>query len=137
MKAIANFAVRRRWLVVVGWLVLIVAAQGIANAMGGAAYKDTYSLPNTETSAVASLLKDAGLSNQNGVSGTVVIKHTNNAPFTAAPPGLDPALQKLCTSGNFVASISTPFRAQDSANDNGPDSAAHMTSRIYVRARPA
>ena len=25
MKAIANFAVRRRWLVVIGWIVLIIA----------------------------------------------------------------------------------------------------------------
>ena len=45
MKTIAEFAVRRRWLVIVGWLVLIVAAQGIAGAMGGSAYKDTFSLP--------------------------------------------------------------------------------------------
>ena len=111
MKAIANFAVRRRWLVVVGWIVLIIAAQGIAHAMGGSAYKDTYSLPNTETATVANLLKQAGLGDQNGVSGTVVIKNTDNAAFTAAPAGLEPALQKLCTSGNYVVLISSPWQS--------------------------
>jgi RND superfamily putative drug exporter len=115
MKAIAEFAVRRRWLVVIGWIVLIFAAQGIAHAMGGSAYKDTYSLPNTETATVASLLKQAGLSNQNGVSGTVVIKNTDNAAFTAEPAGLEPALQKLCTSGNYIALISSPWQSTNCA----------------------
>src|SRR5512146_289135 len=109
MKALAAFAVRRRWLVVIGWIVLIIAAQGIANAMGGSAYKDTYSLPNTETATVANLLKGAGLSNQNGVSGTVVFKNTDNSAFTGPPAGLEPALQKLCTSGNYVASSISPW----------------------------
>ncbi|HEY2271669.1 MAG TPA: hypothetical protein VGH30_02765, partial [Jatrophihabitantaceae bacterium] len=64
MKTLAEFAIRRRWFVIVGWLVLVVAAQGIASAMGGAAYKDTFSLPHTETATVANLLKNAGLDNQ-------------------------------------------------------------------------
>src|SRR6185437_9534576 len=109
MKAVAAFAVRRRWLIVIGWIVLVLAAQGIANAMGGSAYKDTYNLPNTETATVASLLKQAGLSNQNGVSGTVVIKNTDNRAFTGEPAGLAPVLQRLCTSGNYVASVSSPW----------------------------
>ena len=111
MKAIASFMVRRRWLVVIAWIVLVIAAQGIANAMGGSAYKDSFSLPNTETATVASLLKQAGLSNQSGVSGTVVLKNTNNSAFSAEPAGLEPALQKLCTSGNYVALVSSPWQS--------------------------
>src|SRR5690348_6226676 len=102
MKTLAEFAIRRRWLVIVGWIVLVVAAQGIASALGGAAYKDTFSLPHTETASVATLLKHAGLEDQNGVSGTVVLKNTRNTAFTAAPAALQPALVKLCTSGNHV-----------------------------------
>jgi len=37
MKALAEFAIRRRWWVIAGWITLIVVAQGIAGAMGGAA----------------------------------------------------------------------------------------------------
>ncbi|HKC29096.1 MAG TPA: efflux RND transporter permease subunit [Jatrophihabitans sp.] len=113
MKSIAEFAIRRRWFIIAGWIVLIIAAQGIASAMGGASYKDTFSLPHTETATVASLLKDAGLSNRNGASGTMVVKNTSNAAFTAAPPQLQPALAKLCTSGDHVALISTPWQSID------------------------
>jgi RND superfamily putative drug exporter len=113
MKTIAEFAIRRRWFVIAGWVVLIVAAQGIASAMGGAAYKDTFSLPHTETAAVATLLKDAGLSDRNGVTGTVVVKNNNDAAFAAAPPQLQPALLKLCGAGDHVALIATPWQSID------------------------
>jgi RND superfamily putative drug exporter len=111
MKTLAEFAIRRRWFVIAGWIVLVIAVQGIAAAMGGAAYKDTFSLPHTETATVANLLKDAGQDNRNGASGTVVIKNTNNAAFTGAPPQLQPALAKVCTSGDHVALISTPWQS--------------------------
>src|SRR5689334_21687803 len=113
MKTIAEFAIRRRWFVIAGWIVLIVAAQGIASSLGGAAYKDTFSLPHTETASVAQLLKHAGLDNQNGASGTVVVKTTDGTALTKAPPQLQPALAKLCTSGNHVALIATPWQSID------------------------
>jgi RND superfamily putative drug exporter len=111
MKTVAEFAVRRRWFVIAGWLILIVAAQGIASAMGGSAYKDTFSLPHTETASVATLLKDAGLDNQNGVSGTVVLKNKDNSAFTGAPDGLQSTLVGLCSANDFVALISTPWQS--------------------------
>jgi RND superfamily putative drug exporter len=117
MKTIAEFAIRRRWFVIAGWIVLIVAAQGIAGAMGGSAYKDTFSLPHTETATVAKLLKNAGLDNRNGASGTVVIKNRTNAAFTGAPPQLQPALVKLCSSGDHVALITTPWQSIDCAHN--------------------
>ncbi|MCM3884378.1 efflux RND transporter permease subunit [Frankia sp. R82] len=114
MKTIAEFAIRRRWLVIVGWITVIVAAQIIAAAMGGAAYKDTFSLPHTETASVADLLENAGLDNQSGATGTVVLKNAGGA-FTGAPAQLAPALAKLCTSGDHVALISTPWQSIDCA----------------------
>src|SRR5215471_20993198 len=116
MKTIAEFAIRRRWFVIAGWLVLMIGAQGIAAAMGGSAYKDTFSLPHTETATVANLLKNAGQDNQNGASGTMVIKNTNNAAFSGAPPQLQPALAKLCASGDRVALISTPWQSIHCSN---------------------
>ncbi len=113
MKAIAEFAIRRRWLVIAGWLVLIIAAQGIAGAMGGSAYHDTFSLPHTETATVTNLLKDAGLTNRSGVSGTVVLKNKDGSAFTAAPAQLEPALTKLCDAGDYVALVATPWQSVD------------------------
>jgi putative drug exporter of the RND superfamily len=110
--SLARLAIRRRWLIIASWIVAIVVAQGIASALGGAAYKDTFSLPNTETATVAKLLKNAGLNNQNGVVGTVVLKDKTGA-FTGAPPGLQSALVGLCRSGNHVALIATPWQSID------------------------
>ena len=132
MKTIAEFAIRRRWFVIIGWLVLIIAAQGIASAMGGPAYKDTFSLPHTETASVAKLLKNAGLDNRNGVSGTVVFKNTDNSAFTAAPAQLQPALAKLCTSGNYVALIATPWQ---SINCNDPSAVGPGNPKLLNAAR--
>ncbi|MCK9925145.1 efflux RND transporter permease subunit [Frankia sp. AgPm24] len=123
MKTIAEFAIRLRWLVIVGWLAIIVASQGIAAAMGGAAYKDTFSLPHTETATVADLLKDAGLDNQSGAVGTIVLKN-NSGAFTSPPAKLQPALAKLCTSGDHVALLATPWQSINCA-DNGATSAGN------------
>ena len=116
MGSLARLAIRRRWLVIVSWLVLIAVAQGIAGALGGASYKDTFSLPHTETATVAKLLKNAGLNNQNGVTGNVVLKDKTGA-FKGAPAGLEPALKALCTSGNSVALISDPWQSIDCSKD--------------------
>ena len=114
MGSLARLAIRRRWLVIVAWIVVIVVAQGIASALGGASYKDTFSLPHTETASVAKLLKSAGLNSQNGVVGTVVLKEKSGA-FNGAPAGLQPALTGLCSSGNSVALIASPWQSIDCA----------------------
>ena len=74
MQKLARLAIQRRWLVIGAWLAFIVLAQGISGALGGANYKDTFSLPHTETASVAKVLKNAGLDSQNGATGTVVLK---------------------------------------------------------------
>ena len=70
MQALARFAIRRRWFVVAGWILFIVAAQSLLAGIGGSDYQDNFKLPHTETQAVARLLSDAGLESQNGASAT-------------------------------------------------------------------
>jgi RND superfamily putative drug exporter len=112
LQALAHFAIRRRWWVVAGWIALVIVVQGIAAAMGGSSYKDTFSLPHTETATVANLLKHSGLNNQNGASGTVVVK-SKTGPLTAAPPKLEPGLTALCAAGDRVTLIRTPWQSID------------------------
>jgi len=45
MTRLARLAIQRRWLVIVAWLAFIVIAQAISGSLGGANYKDTFSLP--------------------------------------------------------------------------------------------
>jgi putative drug exporter of the RND superfamily len=112
MKTLANFAVKHRWWVVAGWLAFIVVAQGVSGALGGPSYKDTFSLPHTETASVAKVLKSAGLADQSGATGTVVLKATTGT-LTSPPADVAPALLKVCTSGDQVAGIRTPWQAID------------------------
>jgi RND superfamily putative drug exporter len=112
MKTLANFAVKHRLWVIGAWLAFIVIAQGISGALGGPSYKDTFSLPHTETASVAKVLKNANLANENGATGTVVLK-AKTGTLTAAPAALAPALTKLCASGNDVAAVRTPWQSVD------------------------
>jgi putative drug exporter of the RND superfamily len=112
MKTLANFAVRHRLWVIGAWLLFIVVAQGISGALGGPSYKDTFSLPHTETASVTKVLKTADLANQSGATGTVVLK-AKTGSLATAPAALAPALIKLCSAGHDVAEITTPWQSVD------------------------
>ncbi|HEY5199824.1 MAG TPA: MMPL family transporter [Acidothermaceae bacterium] len=112
MKTLANFAVKHRWWVVAGWIIFIFVAQGISGALGGPNYKDTFSLPHTETASVTQVLKSADLANQSGATGTVVLK-AKTGTLTSEPAALSTALVKLCSAGHDVAGITTPWQSVD------------------------
>jgi RND superfamily putative drug exporter len=112
MKTLANFAVKHRWWVVAAWIIFIFVAQGISGALGGPNYKDTFSLPHTETASVTKVLKSADLANQSGATGTVVL-HAKTGTLASPPAALAPALVKLCSAGHDVAGITTPWQTID------------------------
>ena len=106
MLSLARFALRWRWFVIAGWIVAIIGVQALSGATGGATYRDSFSLPHTQTQQVLDLLRASGQGAQTGQVGTVVVHGKPGVldPATA-PAGLLPALTKLCTSGFHVASI--------------------------------
>jgi putative drug exporter of the RND superfamily len=118
MQSVARFAIRYRWLVIIGWLVFIFAAQGISSALGGAQYRDQFSLPHTETNTVSNLLKSSGLNSQNAIDGYFVLQ-SKTGPITAAnpPAGVIGALQSICGpgGGNQVQGVATPWGSIDCA----------------------
>jgi RND superfamily putative drug exporter len=118
VKSLAAVAVKHRWWVIAGWVAFILLAQGISSAIGGTSYKDTFSLPHTETAAVANVLKRASLDSQNGATGTVVLK-AKTGTLQSEPTGLAPAVSRLCTSGNEVVAIRTPWQAIDCTENTG------------------
>jgi RND superfamily putative drug exporter len=73
MERLARFCTRNRWWVVAAWIAVIVGTAVISSATGGADYRNESTLPGAETDAVANLLRDAGLSDQSGDSGTMVL----------------------------------------------------------------
>jgi putative drug exporter of the RND superfamily len=108
MQRLARFAIQRRWLVIVAWLAFVVITQGIASSLGGANYKDTFSLPHTETDRVIKLLKNSGQDSQNGLSGQVVM-HAKTGNLQTAPEDVLPALQNLCAEKFDVVSVTSPW----------------------------
>lgn len=114
MKALARFAVRRRWFVVGAWLVLIIALQVALSNVGGAHFKDDFKLPHTETATVSKMLTAAGLDGQNGASGTIVL-HARTGDIAGAAPKVQPALQRLCSAGLGVGSLESPYGTVDCA----------------------
>jgi len=108
MQTLARFAIRRRWFVVAGWILFIVAMQALLGSLGGSHYRDDFKLPHTETQTVAQLLSDAGLKSQNGASATVVL-HARSGAVPDYAGQVQPALQKLCDGGFGIATATSPY----------------------------
>jgi RND superfamily putative drug exporter len=108
MQRLARFAVERRWWVIAGWVAFIVVTQLISASLGGANYKDTFSLPHTETDKVISLLKHSGQQSQNGLSGQVVF-HATEGTLAEPPAGVVGELQKLCADKLSVVGVTSPW----------------------------
>jgi RND superfamily putative drug exporter len=110
MQTLARFVIEKRWYVIAGWIVFIIGAQAIAAGAGGSSFKDVFTLPHTETQKVLDLLKANGQNGQNGQQGTIVVHAKSGTLSPTTPPaGLQPALQKLCTSGYHVSTIAAPW----------------------------
>ncbi|HSY14983.1 MAG TPA: MMPL family transporter [Jatrophihabitantaceae bacterium] len=106
MSTLARFVIRNRWWVIAAWLLFIVLANAASSALGGANYKDEFTLPHTETATVSNLLKSSGQSSQNGIDGIVVF-HVESGDVKAPPPGVISALQGLCTPATGVVTIAS------------------------------
>jgi RND superfamily putative drug exporter len=107
MNKLAHFTTRRHWWVLAAWIALIAIVSLISAGIGGADYRDSFTLPHTETAKVTALLKESGQSGQSGISGTMVLK--SDTALTAAPANVIPGLQKLCGSGLQINGATTPW----------------------------
>jgi RND superfamily putative drug exporter len=114
MRTLARLATRYRWYVIAGWVVLILAAQGLAAAAGGSTYRDVFTLPHTETQTVLNLLRTSGQASKGGQTGNVVVYAKHGTLDPRRPPvGLLAALHRLCSAGLSVASASSPWGVVD------------------------
>ena len=69
MNKLAHFTTRRHWWVLAAWVALIAVVSLLSAGLGGADYRDSFTLAHTETAKVTSLLKESGQSGQSGQSG--------------------------------------------------------------------
>jgi RND superfamily putative drug exporter len=112
MRTIARFAIEKRWYVIALWIVFIVGAQLISSAAGGAEYKQSFTLPHTQSQTVLDLLSKANQKGQTGQSGFIVVHaKTGTLSPSDAPDGLQAALQAECGTSHHVANVGSPWFA--------------------------
>lgn len=73
MKSIADFCYRRRWLVLGGWVALLVACFG-AMALWAGDYKTQFHLPGSESQEAVDLLEERSVAERTGFLGQAVFR---------------------------------------------------------------
>jgi RND superfamily putative drug exporter len=73
LQSLARFCFRRRWLVLVSWIVLLIACFAISGAFG-ADFRTEFSLPGSESQEAADLLEASGFGDRAGIQGQIVFQ---------------------------------------------------------------
>ncbi len=92
MKSLARFAVRRRWIVLITWIVLIIGVNAAAQAVG-AAYSNSFSLPGTASTHALQLL-EKGFPHAAGDSDQIVF-HSSSGPLSGEAANIAPVLTSI------------------------------------------
>jgi RND superfamily putative drug exporter len=86
LRCLAHLCYRRRWRVLLVWVVLLAGLSAVSGVAGGV-YRDEFELPGSESQEATDLLRARGFPNLAGFGGQVVL--ANRGGFD------DPALQRL------------------------------------------
>src|SRR4051812_18636413 len=107
MRRLATFCYRRRWRVLIAWVVLLVGVNVLAQTVGGDLLK-TFSLPGSESqSAFDSLSQNFG---RKGDTGDLVFKSQGGDAVTSAAVKAEvaPVIAELAKQ-KHVVSVTSPF----------------------------
>ncbi|MEV0521961.1 MMPL family transporter [Streptomyces sp. NPDC050439] len=120
--ALAGWAQRHRWAALLLW-VAVVAAITLGSTVAGAAYKNDFSLPGTDSQAATDLFEKHG-SDQAGDSVEIVFKDT--AGIKSARAGIEPMLAKVQHMAG-VADVRSPFADGSAVSGDGTIAYASVT----------
>ena len=115
---LGRFAVRRRWVVLAAWLVVVVALFGFCRATGGE-LEDSFEIPGVESQQAYDLLEER-FPDQAGARAQVVI-HTDDGQLT--DPELGSGAYRVLNSKDLQLAGSNPGGAKAKAKP-GPKSRA-------------
>jgi RND superfamily putative drug exporter len=94
VKSLARFSVRRRWLVLVIWIILIIGVNAAAQA-AGTAYSNSFSLPGTDSIHALQLL-EKGFPQQSGDSDQIVF-HATTGQLTSDAATITPVMNTIAS----------------------------------------
>jgi putative drug exporter of the RND superfamily len=92
MRAIARWPARRRWWVIGGWVVLVLALAGLSRAAGGASFNNNVSLPSGYGSQQAQALLQSHFPQASGDQDQIVVHVTAG---TVTGPAVRDRLQAM------------------------------------------
>ena len=104
---LGRWSARHAWRVVVGWLVVLLAAGGSYLAFGGTLVQ-SFSIPNTPTQEVNDLLVTE-MGSASGMTGTVVLATTEGGALTPAQQAAISALLADVAAIDGIESVVDPF----------------------------
>ncbi|MFJ3667223.1 MMPL family transporter [Streptomyces sp. NPDC090106] len=103
-----RWSARHPWLVVAGWLLVLLAAVAGNRAFGGV-YEDDFSLPGTSAQTGADLLDRHGGDASKGVSAKIVVK-AESGPLASHRDAVDTAVDRLGELPDVI-SVTSPLDA--------------------------
>jgi RND superfamily putative drug exporter len=116
LQRLGSFSVRRRRLVLAGWLVALVALGGLAGAFKGT-FSDQFNVPGTESQEAIDLIqRNVPGANADGATGRVVFAAPDGKALSADRAEIEAAVKRLGTVPG-VASASDPFRTGTVSKD--------------------
>jgi RND superfamily putative drug exporter len=126
MVGLAQWCVRRRNLVIVGWVGLLVAL-GVGLGMAGTAFSDSTKLPSSDSATAYDLLGKAGSSAASGKSGTIVWTVTSGSAVTGAAKTDMTAVLAKVAQVDGVSKVTDPFTTAGSAQVSADGKTAYAT----------
>jgi RND superfamily putative drug exporter len=126
MNVLAHWCIRRRSLVIGGWIALLVALGGIVGVVGSA-FSDSSRLPASDSSTAYNLLAKGGSDAASVKTGTIVW-HTDDgsAVSSTTRSAIAPMLAKVATVDG-VKTVISPFTSAGAAQISKDDQTAYAT----------
>src|SRR5262249_52761365 len=109
LPRLAAWCYRRRWTVLISWIVILVGVNVLAQTVGGDLLK-TFSLPGTESQRTFDVLKDTF--QRNGDTGDLVFKVKGNGDVNdpAVKAQIEQTIAQLrALPNNHIVSVTTPW----------------------------
>ncbi len=129
LERVAAVAVRRHWIVIAAWLVILGGLLGASRAWGGS-YVNNYTVSGTESSAGLDRL-NAQYPQQGGYAGQVVFGARHGATVTAQQSAVNQATSNLARLPHVIKAVS-PFASSSSGavSKNGEIAYASVSWKV-------
>ena len=130
LKRLAHGCYRRRWVVLAGWIVLLVGLFALNSSFGGK-FLDDFALPGSESQEAVDLLESHGFEARTGFSGQVVFEADDvRAPdVQQGMEDLFDQIEEAVAPGEVVS----PYGPEGARNINGDGTIAYAEVNLGDR----